>query len=371
MSKKTTDATNFDVKKPKPVDKSALRIGLKPSPGFKAWLSDMHASLAFNTYNIGKLFMLGVDEIGQLAFTDASFRRSMGLSYHNGTLWMATETQIIRFENFLDQGQTSHGHDGIFVPVGATTTGMVNLHDVRASDKGVYFVATNFNCIGKLHPRWSFEPVWKPKFISELAYGDRCHLNSIALEHGVPKYATCFSPTDGFHGWRELARDEPSGVVIDVQTNEVICDGLHMPHSPQIYRDTLYVTNSGKGEFGKIDLETGAYTAICEVPGFTRGITFIKNYAVIGSSKPRQQGVFEGDDATPLNMRLNAEKIDPQCQLSVVSLATGKLEHTLTIEGPASEIYDVAAIPGIQRPLVMDFESEQILTTFRPTRLVL
>ena len=44
--------------------------------------------------------------------------------------------------------------------------------------------------------------------------------------------------------------DEDGGVVIDVESNEVVCRGLSMPHSPRWYRDRLWVLNSGHGQFG-------------------------------------------------------------------------------------------------------------------------
>ncbi|MEJ6404043.1 TIGR03032 family protein [Yoonia sp. 2307UL14-13] len=347
------------------------QIGFSYTPGFPKWLADQRVSLAFNTYHIGKLFMLGVNDLRQLQFRDATFTRAMGLSLHDGTLWMAGRNQLWRFENFLGKGQTSHGHDAVWVPMGATTTGLVNLHDVRASDKGVFFAACNFNCIGRLHEKWSFEPIWKPPFIPEFAFGDLCHLNCLALENGYPRYVTCFAKATPGRGWRSLPRDVSSGIVIDVQTDEIVCDGLHMPHSPQLHQGRLFVANSGMGEFGEVDLDAGRYRPICAVPGFTRGIAFWKHYALVGSSKPRRDGVFEGNDATPLNRRLKDTGEDPACQITIVDLKTEKPVHVLTIDGPASEIYDLCILPGIQRPLVLDFENELIDTTFRPSSFVL
>ncbi|WP_373635203.1 TIGR03032 family protein [Yoonia sp. SS1-5] len=368
MSDSKTNIAEFDLRAPTSKDVERRTIGLTPSSGFKKWLAENKLSIAFNTYNVGKLFMVGVNDMEQLQFCDATFPRAMGISLHGDTLWMASHNQVWRFENFLGAGQSAQGNDAVFVPMGATTTGMVNLHDVRVSHEGVFFVSCNFNCIGKLHEKWSFEPVWKPPFIDGLEYGDRCHLNCLALHRGHPKYATCFAQTNTVNGWRDLPRDQATGLVIDVQTDQIICDGLHMPHSPQMHRDTLYLANSGRGEFGSVDVETGTYKTICEVPGFTRGVSFWKNFAIVGSSKPRRAGVFEGNDATPLNRRLADAGEDPLCQVSIIDLDRGVRVHHLTIDGPASEIYDVCALPGIRRPLVLDPENDLVNTTFRPSR---
>ncbi len=52
---------------------------------------------------------------------------------------------------------------------------------------------------------------------------------------------------------------EDSGRVIDVQSNEIVATGLSMPHSPRVYRDKLWVLNSGTGNFGFIDRATGRF----------------------------------------------------------------------------------------------------------------
>nr|WP_282569335.1 TIGR03032 family protein [Aliiroseovarius sp. S1339] len=345
------------------------RVRLHPSDGFRGWLTKNRISLAFNTYHIGKLFMIGVNDAGQFVFSDANFPRSMGLSLHNGTLWMASHKQIWRFENFLDKGQMSQGNDAVFAPIAATTTGFINVHDVRVSDSGVYFIASQFNCIARLHERWSFEPLWKPPFISEFAYGDRCHLNCLALEDGAPKYVTCFADTDEVEGWRALPKDQSDGLLIDVQSNDVLCDNLHMPHSPQLHNGKLYVANSGLGEFGEVDRDTGAYRPICFIPGFTRGIAFWKNYALVGASRPRQNGVYEGNDGTPLNERLQDMGVAPECSISVINLDSGAIEHQIVLEGAASEIYDVCVLPAIRKPRVLDLGSDALDTMFRPSKL--
>ncbi len=76
----------------------------------------------------------------------------------------------------------------------------------------------------------SFLPLWTPSFISRLAAEDRCHLNGLALKDGAPAYVTAVARSDTFDAWRDQRRD---GIVIDVGTNEIVCKGLSMPHSPR------------------------------------------------------------------------------------------------------------------------------------------
>ena len=51
---------------------------------------------------------------------------------------------------------------------------------------------------------------------------------------GKPAYATCVSRSDANEGWRDYRRE--GGLVVDLRTNEIVCEGLSMPHSPRLYR---------------------------------------------------------------------------------------------------------------------------------------
>jgi uncharacterized protein (TIGR03032 family) len=55
------------------------------------------------------------------------------------------------------------------------------------------------------------------------------------------------------------------GIVIDVQSGEIVIGGLSMPHSPRLYRDKLWVLNSGTGEIGWIEqgASSGGLASMC------------------------------------------------------------------------------------------------------------
>ena len=63
---------------------------------------------------------------------------------------------------------------------------------------------------------YSFKPVWKPPFITELASEDRCHLNGLAVEEGKPRYVTALGATNTMQGWRE--KKLTGGMLMDVET---------------------------------------------------------------------------------------------------------------------------------------------------------
>ena len=103
-----------------------------------------------------------------------------------------------------------------------------------------------FSCLCKVDDHYSFTPYWTPPFVSQLAHEDRCHLNGMAMEDGLPRYATAFNKGDKRQSWRENVTT--TGILMDVHSNETICEGLPMPHSPRLYDGKLYLLLSATGE---------------------------------------------------------------------------------------------------------------------------
>ena len=135
-----------------------------------------------------------------------------------------------------------------------------------------------------------------------------------------------------------------------------MCDGLSMPHSPRWHRNRLWLHNSGAGEFGFLDAG-GRFTPITFCPGYLRGLAFTGEYALVGLSLPRADKTFSG---LPLEDALLARREEPVCGLLVVELATGKAVHSLHISGVVRELYDVAVLPGVRRPMAVGLKTDEI-----------
>lgn len=329
---------------------------------FSKWLEDMKASLIFNTYQSGKIFFVGLDESKKLSITERTFDRPMGLAARGQRIWMSTKAQMWRFENFIEQGAHHDGFDARFVPVAGHTTGDVDIHDVQIRPDGSpVFAVTRFNAIATLADRGSFKVLWKPPFIDKLAAEDRCHLNGVALDGETLKYATMVGPSNMSDGWRDHRLN--GGLVMDIPSGEVVCDGLSMPHSPRLYQGKLWVLQSGTGEFGVVDPDDGTFEPVCFLPGFARGLSFIGNYAVIGVSLPRANRSFAD---LPFIKTLEEQGGVSKCGLCVVNLETGDLEHQLLLEGIVQELYDVCTLPGIIRPISVGWKSDEINYVLKP-----
>lgn len=332
------------------------QLEFMPSRQFPEWLAEHKLSLAFSTYQAGKLFFIGLQPNGRLSIFERTFNRSMGLWCDGQTLWMTSLYQLWRFDNALRPGENHQGYDRLYVPQLAYTTGDVDAHDVAVDADGKpIFVNTLFSCLARPSDAKSFRPVWKPPFISRVLPEDRCHLNGLAMENGQPRFVTAVGETDVADGWRE--KRVGGGIVIDVAENQIVATGLSMPHSPRIYEDRLWLLNSGTGEFGYVDADSGKFEPIAFCPGYLRGLTFHGQFAIMGLSQPRESKTFAG---LPLDAALEKHGATPLCALMVIDLKSGAAVHWLKIEGVVHELYDVVALPSIRRPMALGLKTDEI-----------
>ncbi|BAZ31447.1 hypothetical protein NIES4074_39200 [Cylindrospermum sp. NIES-4074] len=337
-------------------------LEINASRQFISWLYEQNLSLAFTTYQAGKVFFIGLQPDKRLSVFERTFDRCMGLYSQGSSLYMSSLYQLWRLENTLEPGQVHNGYDALYLPQLGYITGDLDIHDIvicnspesEVSQK-LIFVNTLFSCLATVSETYSFVPVWQPPFISKLAAEDRCHLNGLALRSGKPKYVSAVSQSDVAEGWRDKRAN--GGCVIDVESNEIVLAGLSMPHSPRWYRDKLWLLNSGTGEFGYVDLERGVFEPVAFCPGYQRGLAFHGDFAVVGISQPRHNKTFSG---LLLDEKLQAKQAEPHCGLLVIDLKSGDIVHSLRLEGVVMELYDVVALPGVRRPMAVGFKSDEI-----------
>lgn len=337
-----------------PLDPGATHISV--SRGFGAWLRANRTGIAFTSYQTGQLFLLGVLPGGSISVNQQNYVRAMGLCHHEGRLFVGSLFQIWRLENMLRAGEMGNEtFDRVFVPREASTIGDVDVHEIGVlADGRPLFVNTRYSCLATIDPVHSFRPLWKPAFISKLAGEDRCHLNGVAMARGVPRYVTAVSRTDSVTGWRE--RRTGGGVVIDVDDDRIVANGLSMPHSPRIAGAWLYVLDSGRGQLVRIDPLTGAREDVAFCPGFLRGLALHNGHALVTISKPRD-GSFKG---LPLEQELARRDGEAWCGLLVINLAHGEIVEWVKLEGAIAELFDVAALPGVTCPMSVGVDTLEI-----------
>jgi uncharacterized protein (TIGR03032 family) len=323
-----------------------------------ARLAQFDVSIAFSSYQSGILYFLGRGP-GGAHLHQSGLPKPMGICVDGpGRLTLASGAQVVRFENVLapherinDAFDAFDAFDACYVPRTFHLTGDLDLHDIGVDrDDRPIFVNTRFNCLATLSPKHSFSPISRPPFVSGMLDGDKCHLNGLAMLKGQPAYVTAVSRSDVIDGWRDRRAD--GGVVVDVEANRIVCEGLSMPHSARMHRGELWLLNSGTGELGVVEGLSegkGRFEPRAFCPGFLRGLAFRDKYAFVGLSKPRYKR-FEG---LALDERLDRADAEPWCGVQIIDLDAGGCVDWLRIDGAVAELYEVAVIPGFKRPMAL------------------
>ena len=89
-----------------------------------------------------------------------------------------------------------------------------------------YFVQLS----GTLNETYSFVPFWRLNFISKVTAEDRYHLHRLTLD--TARTVRRSDVNDARYDRRQYG-----GFVIDISTNEVVCEERSMPYSPCLYQN--------------------------------------------------------------------------------------------------------------------------------------
>lgn len=328
------------------------------SRGFADWLLANRCSLAFTSYQTGELFLIGVLPDGRISFHQRHFVRAMGMHAESQRIYLAGLHQVWRLENVLRRGQYANERfDRLFVPRNAQVTGDIDVHELAVEPSGrVVFINTLYSCLAAFSRTDSFVPLWKPKFISKLAAEDRCHLNGLAMENGQARYVSAICRSDIVNGWRD--RRASGGIIIDITDDRIVTEGLSMPHSPRLYRDQLWVLDSGRGYLAKVDRRSGKIEDVCFCPGFLRGLAFTGKYAVVGLSLPRDTS-FSGLE---LDNELKKRDAEAWAGLNIIDTQTGDVVQWLRLQGHIRETFAVGILPEVRCPMAIGLLSPEIRT---------
>ena len=330
-------------------------VGLTSSPvrevrheysrDFPAILAGLGASLLVSTYQAGKVVAIGAGEQG-LSLSYHNFERAMGVAVRPGRIAVGSRAQVWFLEaapNLVPRLGPPGRHDACFLTRSSRYTGEIQGHELAWAGDDLWIVNTAFSCLCTLHPDHSFEPRWRPPFVSTIAPEDRCHLNGLAMVDGRPKYVTVLAEADTPQGWRPVKA--AAGCLIDVPSGETVARGLAMPHSPRVHGGRVWVLHSGAGRLTVVDPATGRHDDVAELPGYTRGLAMLGPYAFVGLSKIRETSTFGG---VPIAERRDELK----CGVGAIDLRTGRLAAHLEFVTGVDEIFDVVALPGALSPLL-------------------
>ncbi|PIQ15744.1 MAG: TIGR03032 family protein [Flavobacteriales bacterium CG18_big_fil_WC_8_21_14_2_50_32_9] len=277
-----------------------------------------------------------------------TFQKPMGIAIKDDRMAISLKDEVIVFQNSRELAtfypNKQNTYDSLWLPRTTYYTGLVDLHDIDFGDDGIYAINTSFSCICKIDGEFNFTPVWKPPFINEIIPGDLCHLNGMVVLNGKPKYVTALGTTNTPQGWKENIVH--GGVLMDVEKNEIVLNGLSMPHSPKIYNNELYLLMSASGEFIKVNLETKSYQTLKKFEGFCRGLSFYKDFAFIGFSKLRKN--------SSTFAKLSFSDKANFSGIKIIHMPTNAEVGEIIYETSVDEIYEVIVLENMIRPNILN-----------------
>ena len=351
-------APTLEIDRPEMDEAAPLRA--VHTTNFPSLLRELGASLLVTTYQAGKLVMVR-DAGDHLSTHFRTFQAPTGMALSGGRLAVGTKIQVWEFVDVpavTAKLDPPGRHDACFLPRSSHVTGNIQIHEMAwGAGNELWVVNTRFSCLCTLDGSASFAPRWRPPFVSALEPTDRCHLNGLGMVDGRPRYVTALGETDTPAGWR--ANKAKGGIVMDVDSGEVITRGLSMPHSPRWYAGRLWVCESGAGTFGYVDMNNGKYNAIAEMPGFTRGVEFAGNLAFVGLSQVRESAVFSG---IPITERLPEN--ERTCGVCAIDLTTGQVVALLRFETAVQEVFAVTLLPGRRYPDLINDDDTLLENSF-------
>ena len=310
-------------------------IGAVPSQGFVDWLALADGTVAVTTYQAGKVVLLSFDN-GRLRIESCDFPKPMGLAVADQHLALACQFDVVPLAGTFTDGR----HDMVYLPHGGYVVGDRHVHDLAFGADGLWMVDTRYSCLSTIDGQGRARPRWRPGFISRLLPQDRCHLNGLAMRHGRPAFVTAHAMTDTPGGWRAVKTS--SGVVISVDTAQLVVAGLCMPHSPRYYGGRWWLLNSGRGELCTFDPVNGRYDVVCALPGFVRGLCFHGRYALVGLSKIRSAHLFED---LPIQRRF----VQLHCGIAVIDIESASNVGICQFSDDYRELYDVQWLGHVRR----------------------
>jgi uncharacterized protein (TIGR03032 family) len=351
---------------------------------FAKILKALNISLAVTSYQSARLILIRSD--GETIDTNLKeFQRPMGIYADENRITLGTFSQVLEFKRSddilesiksgsldntsrfskkvlekdkekMDELRKQRNEeiaeikesDSLYLHRASLTTGMINIHDIAWGDEGLWVVNSTFSCLSTLSPDNSFIARWKPKFISELVPEDRCHLNGMAMLNGKPKYVTTFNMEDSKDSWSSGRIDY--GTLIDVDTDEILLEGMIMPHSPKVYNGEVYVCESGLGVVWKYNPKTKEKTQVIKLQGFTRGLYFYGGLMFIGLSQVR---VSDIKNPAPINKMYD----ETYSGIWIINLEDNSEIAHIKFDGDVDQIYDIAIIPDSTVPEILNTNS--------------
>ncbi|MDA3927524.1 MAG: TIGR03032 family protein [Prolixibacteraceae bacterium] len=322
------------------------------SKEFPIILREKNIVLGLSTIDTNKLIFLRGNEENNIVQFLRNFEHPTGLAIKDDFLAVASRSDLQLFRTNHKLAKSFPGDknkfDQIFLPKLTYHCGNVDLHDIAFVNEKIIGISTAYSCLLEFSDSYSFNPIWKPDFITDLKNEDRCHLNGLAIKNGEIVALTALGKTNYKEGWRKNKVN--GGVLIDYKTKEILLDQLGAPHSPTISGNEIFIALSATGEILKYNMDTKEHCIIANLAGYVRGIKIIDDYIFVGLSKLRNKSLDVID--------FPVAKKQLSCGIYILSKKTGNTIAHLHFEKDVNEIYSIQLFKNSKNTILFSNTNE-------------
>ena len=201
-------------------------------------------------------------------------------------------------------------------------------HDVRWFDGAPHVSSSWDDAVWRIEPG-ADEPtlVWQGSTVP-----DAWHVNSLVVVDDA-LHVCAFGHFERHKGWKVDGQDGV-GFVRDLRAGRDVLTGLSHPHTPRWRDGRWYVCESTKGSLTELDAD-GTVRRRAAVRRFTRGLTFVGPYALVGGNAHRERDEDRGE-------------------VAVVDLRTFEVVERIAM--PCLEVYEIVVVgPGVRRGAAAGF----------------
>jgi hypothetical protein len=248
-------------------------------------------------------------------WSEINIDNARGLAVNNTNVAVASHNNIQIFNRFT-------GKVAAILNVSSEDSHEIGL----TLDNSVVACASYLSALTK-HSVGHDEIIWTVPGVTNETNDARSWINGVILVDDIPKYVTVLGISDVPQGWRDEARNS-RGALINTVTNEIVLHDLFFPHSPTLIGDDIWFANSGHAELCKWQPGEAKHTVVTTLPGWTRGITQLGDYVLVGISQGRLTAFPE------LTTDLMA-----QPGIAVVEVSTGNMVEFESLD--VQEVFDI------------------------------
>jgi len=339
----------------------ASNFNFEHSKYFLNLLADNNCSFIISVPGSNIFYSIGVGQIGKdspkLSIWMTSFKKPGAIYATKDTIWFSCNGHFWRYQLEGPYDDVKLGkYDGNYIPRFAQFYKNIEARSLcKAESNGnYYFASPSQNCLMQLSETdGGISTYWKP-----LNWSQPARINGVCCRDGIVRYLTAFD-IDGYVNGKGIGM----GFVYDIIEDRIVCSNLCQPNSPRWFRNKLWVLQGGSGHLCHIDLTTGVCEEKAWVPGYIRGLSFVREKLAVVSCSVDESGNEFAD--LPVGQLIQKKMGRNQCGVYFIDMDTFDIIDNITLLAPIHTILDVGVINGVVRPRLLEVGDESNMRNYK------